>query len=156
VSMNKITIISTATNISYVPAMGQEAGFDARVCVGGFYTQARVIRQNRYAYSNYTPQKPFFLTENEELSLALTSLPNFALKKEIPVLVTYHGNGDFCAEIAGIDISIAADSIGDCLKMLKEYVESVYRRYSAKRDALGKGPRRQLEFLEAYIGQERR
>jgi len=151
--MNYLQPIAIPLNASAVVAVHGHSvviPFDVRFS-GQVYTSTSVI----FLYDINQLNTKFCMVRSDEINLSIDRLANYEIKKPIPVRIECIDDNEFLAEVSDANIAMTGNSIGDALMMLKENIESIFERYKSK-ERLGMEPSRQLQFLEAHIGAERR
>jgi hypothetical protein len=84
----------------------------------------------------------------------IDSLPQFFIKKPIPIVIQCVDDNEFVACAPNINVAMSGSSAGEALLLLKEDIQEIYKYYSAQ-GSLGPEPKRQLRELENHIGKRR-
>ena len=107
------------------------------------------------------PEETESLTSAHELIFVdltvavIDSLPGtgYGLVKPIAVEISYD-DGEYLAQFTEAEITTSGDSPEETIEWLRSTIVSLYELYDRERATLGPLPRRQLDVLEAYIGEE--
>jgi hypothetical protein len=86
------------------------------------------------------------------LDVQVTSIPGFLVKKAIPVRLTKSDDDEYVASFSAANVAITGDSGTDALMLFKEHLAAVFRLL--RKSKLGPEPKKQLNLLEEYIGEE--
>jgi hypothetical protein len=105
------------------------------------------------AASTEDPAKP--VSRNERLHLTIDSLPNYDLMKPIAVVVDSLADKIFTAEAPDLNLSMAGNSLGDALVLLKERITTIYEEYRMKK-TLDPDQTRRFQTIQTYIGRTKR
>ena len=77
----------------------------------------------------------------------------YSLIKPIEVEISYD-DGEYLAQFTEAEITTSGDTREETIEWLRNTIVSLYELYDKERVVLGPLPRRQLDVLETYIGEE--